>query len=84
MKASPPADGSPDSAALVDRYSSATMPRGDKRGKKKIATRENRQMATPANPPETVEFQWVLGLRQFTTVSLSESLMTTLRLSSTQ
>lgn len=50
MKSSPPADGSPEMAALVDRYTSAAIPHGDKRGKKR-ATHENKQIATPSNPP---------------------------------
>lgn len=32
MKSSPPADGSPETAALVDRYTSVPMPHGDKGG----------------------------------------------------
>lgn len=50
MKSSPPADGSPERAALVDKHTSAAMPHGDKREKKR-ATYENKQIAAPANPP---------------------------------
>lgn len=32
MKPSPPVDGSPETAALVDRYTSVPMPHGDKGG----------------------------------------------------
>lgn len=46
-KSSPPAE----MAALVDRSASSAMPHGDKRGKKKRATCENKQIATSANPP---------------------------------
>lgn len=58
MKPSPPADGSSETAALVDRYTSVPMPPGDKGGVGwgvgglgKGVTRENKQIATPANPP---------------------------------